>query len=703
MAERRQAHRFDLLTPMELLGDSPPTHRWRRSLPLDVLAIALVGMVLILLREINYGVDVGADGSGYLIRAQRMLAGPLWLVHTSGMQPPLFPLLLAFVGISGIDLIHVAGFVNAVAFGLTILFSGIWLRTRLHSPLIATWATVAICLSIPLASLSSQAISEPVFILFTVLALIQAEAFLARNTPASLIRAALFSALACLTRYPGFAIVPAVALPLLWQQRRDIPEKFRQTAVYSFIALAPCCLFLLRNWGLTGSFFWYHRGFQDYSSATDMLLAQHLYQALKEIAGWVFPISSNLQVGMQDVADWLPAVCLLVWITGVGYLFLRSMPHVRLNLPGLFWLFVLIYFVLVLVATMLDSRDVFLENVQLRKRYLSPLYIPLVFIVSVTVDGLLRGRLVPLPADNSTAETKQRDRRDRPVGIVLIAAMFLWLHFPATRYISDAAIHLNRGYVFASVDWRNSSLVRYLREHPVDDPVYPVHLEEPLEFLTGLRTTKLSTPEQLRSMVMTPSTYIVWFPLSSERHSKKMRSAIESLPGVETVFTGAKGSLYRFSLRGSRSLDEITGNTAPIIRSDDYDVYLDGDRLVYVRKGAAVQNGVSRRFFLHVVPAERKNLHRTRRWIGRWQYDWTEDCSWRSAGKCAAVVRLPKYAVASIRTGQYLAGSNRTYGDLSYRRTAEVVWDFITTGRFVLEDHVWEGEYRFRLLTTSAL
>ena len=632
-----------------------------------------------------------------------MLAGPLWLVHTSGMQPPLFPLLLAFVGISGIDLVHVAGFVNAVAFGLTILFSGIWLRTRLHSPLIATWATVAICLSIPLASLSSQALSEPVFILFTVLALIQAEAFLARNTPASLIRAALFSALACLTRYPGFAIVPAVALPLLWQQRRDIPEKFRQTAVYSFIALAPCCLFLLRNWGLTGSFFWYHRGFQDYSSASDPLLAQHLYQALKEISGWVFPTSSNLWVGMQDVTDWLPAVCLLVWITGVGYIFLRSRHHVRLNLPGLFWLFVLIYFVLILVATMLDPRDVFLEEVQLRKRYLSPLYIPLVFIVSVTLDGFLKGCLVPLPVGDSTAETKQRGWRDRPVGIVLIAAMFLWLHFPAMRYISDAAIHLNRGYAFTSVDWRNSALVRYLQERPVDDPVHTVNMQNPLEFLTGLRTTQLSTPEQLRAMTITPSTHIVWFPFSRERYSKKMRSAIESLPGVETVFAEAEGTIYRLSLRGNRSLGEITGNTAPIIRSGDYDVYLDGDRLVYVRKVAAVQNGANRRFFLHVVPAERKNLHRTRKWIGRRQYDWTEDCSWRSAGTCAAVVRLPKYTIASIRTGQYLAGSNRTYGDLNYRRAAEVVWNFITTGRFVLEEHVWEGEYRFRPLTTSVL
>ena len=58
------------------------------------------------------------------------------------------------------------------------------------------------------------------------------------------------------------------------------------------------------------------------------------------------------------------------------------------------------------------------------------------------------------------------------------------------------------------------------------------------------------------------------------------------------------------------------------------------------------------------------------------------------------VVGLPKYDVASITTGQYRAGPNREYGDLTYGRSAKVVWNFITTGRFALEEHVWEGEYR---------
>ena len=677
--------------------DSPPAHSRRRSLPLDVLAIAVAGTVLVLLREINYGVDVGYDGAGYLIRAQRMLAGPGWLVHTSGIKAPLFPLLIASVGIFGTDLVHVAGFVNAVAFGLTILFSGLWLRTRLHSPLIATWATVAICLSIPLMSLASQAVSEPVFILFTVLALIQADAFLDRHRPASLIRAALFSALACLTRYPGFAIIPAVVLLLLLQRSATFQEKFRQTATYSFIALVPCCLFLSRNWLLSGAFFWHSHALQGYVSTSDPPFAQHLYHALKEIAGWTFQISSNPQAGMQGIANWLPIICLLVWVTAAGYIFLRSMRPVQLNLPVPFWLFAFLYFVLIFVVTMLDS-----EGILLKGRYLSPLYIPLIFIVSVAADGLLKEHLGPLSGDASVAETKQTGWHDRPVRIVLIAALFLWLPFPAMRYAHDTAVHLDQGYMYTSVDWRNSAIVRYLREHSIDDPVH-TNRDGPLEFLTGLRTTRLRTPKQLREMTVTPSVHIVWFPFGHGRQSKKLRLAVESLSDIETVFAEAKGVIYRLSLRGSRGLDEIMGNAPPIIRSSVYDVYLDGDRLVYVRKVAAVQNDASRRFFLHIVPADRKNLHQAREWLGRRQYDWTKDCSWRNAGKCAAVVRLPKYAIASIRTGQYLAGPNRTYGDLSYRRAAEVVWDFITTGQFVLEDHIWEGQYSFRPLTAPTL
>ena len=679
--------------------DSPPVQSWRGSLPLDVLAIAIVGTVLILLRGINYGVDVDYDGAAYLIRAQRMLAGPGWLVHTSGVQPPLFPLLLAFVGISGIDLVHVAGFVNAVAFGLTILFSGIWLKNRLHSPLIAIWATVAICLSIPLTSLASRAVSESVFILFMVLALMQADAFLNRNGPASLIRAALFSALACLTRYAGVALIPAVALLLLLQRSAAFPERVRQAVTYSFLALAPCCLFILRNWLLSGAFTWHNVKFQNYTLVLDPPRVHYLRDALKEVARWALPISSNSQAGMQGVVDWLPVVCLLIWVTSAGYIFLRSMRHVRLNLPMLFGLFALVHFVLILAVTVLDPQDKILDE---EKRHLSPLYIPLVFIVSVAMDELLKGRFVPLPVDDSVAETERRGWRGRFVGTVPIAAMLLWLHFPAAQYVRDAVVHLNQGYMYTSADWRNSAIVRYLREHPVDDPVY-TNLEDPLEFLTGLRTTRLRTPKQLREMTITPSVHIVWFPLGHGRQSKKLRSAIESLSDIETVFTEAQGVIYRLSLRGSLGLDEIMGNAPPIIRSSAYDIYLDGDRLVYIRKAAAVPNDASRRFFLHIVPADGKNLHRARAWLGRRQYDWTKDCSWQSAGKCAAVVRLPKYAIASIRTGQYLAGPNRTYGDLSYRRAAEVVLDFITTGRFVLEDHIWEGQYRFRTSITPTL
>ena len=685
-----------MLTPTGFLTDGPQTHRWHGSFPLDVLAVAIAGTTLILLREINYGVGVGYDESAYLIRAQRMLAGPGWLVHMSGQQPPLFPFLLAFVGIFHTDLVHVAGLMNTVAFGLTILFSGIWLRTRLHSPLIATWATVVICLSIPLTPLASQAKSEPVFILFTMLALIQVEAFLDRNTPASLIRAGLFSALACLTRYPGVALVPVVVPLILLQRSTTFPDKFRQAAVYALIALVPVCLFLSRNWLLSGMFFWHNRSLSDVS-ASGPPLTQHLYHALKGVAEWAFPISSNPRAEMQGLTDWLPVVCLLVWVMGAGYIFLRSRCPLRLNLPVSFWLFVLVYFVLILLVVTFGS-----ENVLLRIRFLSPLYIPLVFVISVAMDGLLKRYLSSTSIDDCAVEAKQTVLRYRPVGVVLIAVMLCWLYFPATRYVRDTVVHLDRGYGYTSVDWRNTAIVRALREHPVDDPVH-TNLDDPLEFLTGLRTTRLRTPEQLRTMTIVPSVHIVWFPLGHGRQPQKLRSAIESLSGVETVFTEAKGTIYRLSLRGSRRLDEITGDTEPIIRSDDYDVYLDGDRLVYVRKVAEVENGASRRFFLHIVPTDRKDLHWGRAWLGRRQYDWSEDCSWRSAGKCAAVVRLPKYAIASIRTGQYLVGSNRTYGDLSYRRTAEVMWDFITTGRFVLEDHVWEGDYHFRPLTTAAL
>ena len=63
-------------------------------------------------------------------------------LRVSALQAPLFPYLLAGAGlVSGIEPVELARWINAAAFGATILCSGLWLARISHTD----WGIGALC------------------------------------------------------------------------------------------------------------------------------------------------------------------------------------------------------------------------------------------------------------------------------------------------------------------------------------------------------------------------------------------------------------------------------------------------------------------------------------------------------------------------------------------------------------------------------
>ena len=217
-------------------------------------AAAVLGAGLVLLRQASYGPGMWWDAVNYITAARNLLAGH-GLVDLHGPLvgwPPLYPAMLAGGGLFGFDPYAVAGPLNAVLFGLTVLVAGWWLRRHLHSRFLWLWGCVSIALALPLAEIASEAMSEAAFILFVTLALTQIDAHLGGGGRASLLRAAAFSALTCLTRYMGASVILAV-VPLLLAARVAPREKLKRIVVYTLIAAAPVGLWMLRNYLLVGS------------------------------------------------------------------------------------------------------------------------------------------------------------------------------------------------------------------------------------------------------------------------------------------------------------------------------------------------------------------------------------------------------------------------------------------------------------------
>ena len=87
--------------------------------------------------------------------------------------------------------------------------------------------------------------------------------------------------------------------------------------------------------------------------------------------------------------------------------------------------------------------------------------------------------------------------------------------------------------------------------------------------------------------------------------------------------------------------------------SSVFDVYVDNDRLIYVKSRCDAED-YEARFFLHVYPADVSDLPENRKEYGFDILDFNfSDRGVESDGECFAVVDLPAYEIAEISTGQY--------------------------------------------------
>ena len=223
--------------------------KWLARFPLLIVVLAGLGTAHILVRTATYGPVITVDSIIFLSTPLNFLAGEGWRDFSGGPMvgwPPLFPLLLAAFGWVGLDPLEAGRWINAAAFGLTILAAGGWLRSNLRSQWLVLAATATLVASLPLTYWASHLITEPLFVLLTLLALIQLAAFLNRRTTAPLLLGAVFTALAALTRWPGVALIGTGVLILLPITRR------KQTVVFGAISSVPLLAVLAHNWAATG-------------------------------------------------------------------------------------------------------------------------------------------------------------------------------------------------------------------------------------------------------------------------------------------------------------------------------------------------------------------------------------------------------------------------------------------------------------------
>ena len=600
-----------------------------------IAASALLGAALVMARQID-GVGLTWDAVNYIGVARNLLDGDGFVEITGRLYTlwaPLYPVLLAAASFPWLDPQDVAGPLNAAAFGLAVVAAGAWLRRRIKSRFLAAWGVLAVALSLPLAWAASVALVTIPFSLFILLALINTEQYLHTHRKRNLILASCFSALAWATHYTGIALVVFAAGLLALQPNVPFSRKAKRIGAYGVIASLPIGLWMMRNFHLTG-FYVGDRGFEPVS-----FLAL-LPDVFAQMSQWIFVnlfVDSRYGVNQWPAATALAGIALLLLAAGVAYALSRSARNEEF---GTKWSSVSVLGGFAVAYSLAITLLLALGNAKIEgnDRYPLPAYLP-----------LLLGAVSVL--DNSLAVARRRNAYARVLLFGALAGLSGWLALSATLH--PLAIREANAYGVGSYGAvRHSEVLAYVSENLIGSATYSN--DAPAVYV---RTRGRLTPEH-RIAFDDDGAYIIWF--HGVPRPEYAAADIRGTPGVEDVADLADGAVFRINAAhdprvGYRAAQDALAAREPAARAV-YDLHLDGRTLSYV-KSPCSREETAARFFLHVAPTSADDLPDDRK---RYGFD-NLDFAFRNIGvrfdeTCMAIVELPAYPIAEIRTGQFADG-----------------------------------------------
>ena len=636
-------------------------------------AIGAAGALLALLREASWGPGLVLDSTWYLSTARNLAEGHgfvRWNGNPYEGAAPLYPLALAAPGLFGAHPAAAAGYVNAAAFGLTVFAAGLWLRDRAASVPLAVWGSGACALSLTLARPAATIQTESLFVLCSVVSLFALDRFLDGRKRSWLLAAAVAAALACLTRYVGAALV-AAALPLLLLQRgAAVRDRAGCAAAYAAAALLPIGAWTLRNVLVLGSP-------TGYFQPTGFSLPDSLRTAISEFAlwtfgqtgyGWLEALSPADPASVGDVAFTLAALLLLAACAAAGLAHLRGKGYAArlpgaLAVPGAF----LAAYGLVLCVQLPRS------DVDLPVRYLAPMYVPALVAAALILHEFVRyasDRGMRLPVLGGRLRALGGAGRASAPALALACLLGLWLFQHAAATWADIE-DWNGDPRFAFRRWTNSETMRHVRSNGLDGHVWSNETAW-LFSLTEIREeyprwlSANSPPEEVAGWIgweiaAGREAHVVWFHGAGYGGYGYGLEDLAALPNLAVaavtedgaVLEAAEGAAGAAPAAGALLRAALGG--ARLAARSAFDVYRDGDRLIYVREDCGAGDEAPR-FFLHLDPAAGSFLP----WSGGGRsFDsrnfWFSEAGFRAGGRCVAVRTLPG-GYASVRTGQFGPG-----------------------------------------------
>ena len=512
--------------------------------------LALSTTLLVLITTGPNGIALAPDSVGYISAARNMSAGNGLTLYDSSpllLQAPLFPVVLSLIERQlGLDPTVGVRYLNAGLFGLIVYLSGLLFRRRLVTPPTVIFGLLAESLSPILFRLSAFALTELLFILWTLVFLLLLESYLNERSFTLLLLLSVITGLASITRYTGISCALTGVAAILFLQRGPLQSKLTHLLVYCVFSAVPLGAWAARNFVLANTFL----GNRDPSNFP---LHHNLYFPLVRVLSWILPLdylanslkSTKAHFVLGSITGFLLG---LPWSLENFRQVLR--PAFRQLSPEL--LYTGIY------STLLVLVSTFTAHEGISHRLMSPIYVPIVLIVLFIVEQRLAGAAGEFSIRLFGYTGNMRVRQ------LAYCMLYLWLAIPSLQVAQTAAELVGTGLGYSHISWRTSETVGYLREEILsggeDSPLYS-NYPDAVYILTGAtvsfspEATEYASSEPRRPVASIVGTwpgpqpaYLVWFYNTTRVHHFEV-SELEQVVALSVVAALTDGTIYRVSAK----------------------------------------------------------------------------------------------------------------------------------------------------------
>ena len=493
---------------------------------------SLIGCVLIFVATARYGVGLSSDSVTYLAGARNILEGRGYANFDGAPVlafPPLFSITIAMLSAGLFDLASAARFLNALCFGSVVFLSAHWLFRHLDSRFLAVAGATTVLVSAALIGVSIYAWSEPLFIVLTLLMLLQFEKDDPTDSGVAWVLAGIFAALTILTRYAGISVVLTGAIVLALQRVDRGISWIRRLALFLSMSMLPIGLWFYRNYALSSTI----TGYRVESART---VIQTGYDLINVLSLWFLP-------------EWVPYLYRWYLIIFFGILFgsiillvykaQRSLVEIREIIP--FLVFALLYTLVIVYTTSTTALS------PIDDRYMSPLFVPLMLSLFYLLDRGLHNY------SGKSGTTFPR--------VMLATSILIWLIHPIFMTYGIVKMSIEEGAGgFNVAYWAESDLIAYLKSSELSGTIYT---NEPSAVYALTGQVYLPSPEKVGYESDVPTDdllrfqadlqnrgelYIVWFHTDWWKGYLYEIDELQGTCDIEKIVTRKDGDIYRMRL-----------------------------------------------------------------------------------------------------------------------------------------------------------